>query len=59
MNQDEQQRVKAVKEFTPGVSAPGSRNGWWMDDCEKHGRASFNTIVNGCEQCARERLEKK
>lgn len=41
------------------VSPPGSRNGGWMDNCPKHGRTPFNTIVDGCEQCARERLEEK
>jgi len=41
------------------ASMPGSRNGWWMDNCPKHGHTSFNTIVEGCEQCARERLEEK
>lgn len=41
------------------ASPPGSRTGWYMDDCPKHGHTSFNTIVNGCEQCARERLEKE
>lgn len=37
-------------------SPPGSHHGWWMDVCAKHGETSFNSIVDGCEQCARERL---
>jgi hypothetical protein len=41
------------------ASPTGSRNGWWMDNCPKHGHTSFNTVVEGCEQCARERLEEK
>ena len=36
------------------LGAVCGRNNWWMATCEKHGEASFNTIV-GCEHCARER----
>jgi hypothetical protein len=37
------------------VSRPGSRNGWWMGNCAKHGLTSHQTPF-GCEQCQRERL---
>lgn len=48
-------RIFTVEEVD-GASAPGSRQGYWMDDCLIHGRTSFNTTVNGCEQCAAARL---
>lgn len=38
------------------VSPPGSRSGYWLDDCPVHGHTSFNTIINGCEQCAANRI---
>jgi len=38
------------------VCAAGSRQGYWMDTCPVHGLTSFNTIIDGCEQCAAKRL---
>jgi hypothetical protein len=35
---------------------PGRRNAWWMGECPDHGKTSVNSIVNGCEACANERL---
>ena len=33
-----------------------ARNGYILAECPVHGHVSFNTIVEGCEECARERL---
>ena len=30
-----------------------------MDTCPVHGLTSFNTIIDGCEQCAAKRLAEK
>jgi len=41
------------------ASPAGSRQGYWMDTCPVHGLTSFNTIIDGCEQCAAKRLAEK
>jgi hypothetical protein len=45
---------RAGKEWINGFKVV--RNHWWMDECKVHGVTSFNSIIEGCESCARERL---
>jgi hypothetical protein len=42
------------------ASPPGSRNGWWYQDCPKHGTTPHLDVLGGrCEQCQRESLDLK
>ncbi len=43
-----------LKDAPAGLSRPGSRNAWWMQECPTHGNTAHDTIV-GCEACTRER----
>lgn len=48
-------RANTATNTDVGVSAPGSRNGWYMAICAVHGHAYHQTPF-GCEECQRERL---
>jgi hypothetical protein len=47
---------RARREWCKGSNV--ARNYWWMGECAIHGETSFNSIIQGCEACARERLSK-
>lgn len=35
-------------------SAPGSRHGWWYQDCPDHGKTPHLSVIGGrCEVCAK------
>ena len=39
------------------ASPPGSRNGWWIEDCPVHGKGQpFGTVCGGCFKCAQDRI---
>lgn len=48
---------RASRDFIRGYKV--FRNHWWMGECSIHGETSFNSVIEGCEACARERLERE
>jgi hypothetical protein len=55
LSSKEHAKIRANTTVNAGISAPGSRNVWYMAVCKVHGNTSHQTPF-GCEQCQRERL---
>ena len=55
LSSKERAKVRTNKAVNAGLSAPGSRNVWYMAVCPTHGETSHQTPF-WCEQCQRERL---
>lgn len=55
LSSKERAKVRANQAAPSGVSAPGSRNVWYMAVCPTHSETSHQTPF-GCEACQRERL---
>ncbi len=48
---------RARKEWCKGSVVV--RNFWWLEECAIHGYTSYNSIIEGCELCGRERFNSK
>lgn len=56
LSNKEHAKIRNNVTVNAGISAPGSRNAWYMDVCPTHGETSHQTPF-GCEKCQQATLE--